>query len=175
MVMPTANDLRISSGGLVNDTVNHKFYIANPVYYGGTAVLFDTAHALDEDGNMWVKHASSTDRPIGITLMSTVDANVPTRFVTASHFLSSVPVPVRRFIEGELISVPLVGDHAQLAVGDKLGISASGEFDKFSSISGCVYSIAIVMDALAAGTGADGAAGYNAECVRCRVQITKEL
>jgi|GEM_PF-3961655 len=175
MVMPTGNDDMITNGGLVNDAIGMAFYIASKVYFGGTAIIFDTSHANDADGNMWIKHAEKTDRPIGYTLKSTLDPIVPANYVSDSSYLTSIKTTVNRYRDGENISVPLCYGHAAIVKGDKVGVSTTGEFDKFSEISGCVYSIGIALDPVDVCAESAGAAGINATCVRIRTQIVKEL
>lgn len=176
MVMPLKNDIAISSGGLVNDADQIMHYVDDKVYFGGTAVKYN-ASKVDANGRPWVTLAGHLDRPIGYTLKSTYDTKVPYRYGVDNegYYETDVETSIRRYREGDEISVPLCSGHAALVRGDKVGIRASGEFDKFSEISGCVYSIGIVQTPVALNSGSLGAAGINAECVVIRVLITKEV
>lgn len=175
MVMPIGNDVTISNGGMVNDAMGISHYTDTAIYFGGTAVKFNASHAVDGDGNPWITPAGHTDRPIGYTMKSTLNPIVPYDYVTAAHYLSGVKTTVYRYREGDVISVPLASGHAAIEVGDKIGVSTTGEHDKFASIGGCAYSVGIALDPIAINIGAPGAAGINAECIRVRVLVEKEL
>jgi hypothetical protein len=176
MVMPLNNDATISGGGLVNDADQIMHYIDDKAYFGGTAVKYNTAKT-DSNGRPWVTVAGHTDRPIGFTLRSTYLSRVPYEYgiASADFYESDVPMPVRRYREGDEISVPLCAGHSAIAKGDKIGIRAVGEHDKFSDISGCVYSLGIAMTEAADDTADGGVAGVNAECIVIRVQFTQEV
>ena len=176
MVMPLKNDIAISSGGLVNDADQIMHFVDDKIYFGGIAVKYN-ASKVDANGRPWVTLAGHTDRPIGYTLKSTYDTKVPYRYGVdnAGYYETDVETSIRRYREGDEISVPLCAGHSAIAKGDKIGIRAVGEHDKFSDISGCVYSLGIAMTEAADDTADVGVAGVNAECIVIRVQFTKEV
>lgn len=175
MVMPIGNDVMISSGGLVNDANGISFYVDSPVYFGGTNVKFNPSLDLDDDGNMWITQATKVDRPIGYTIKSTQNPIVPYMYVTAAHYLQDIKLTVNRYVEGHIVSMPMCAGHVKISRGDKVGVAYLGEIDKFSNISGGVFSLGIALDEAAADTGTPGAAGFNASCIRIRIQLKDEV
>jgi len=176
MVMPLNNDATISGGGLVNDADQIMHYIDDKAYFGGVSVKYNTAKT-DSNGRPWVTYAGHTDRPVGFTLRSSYLARIPYVYGVdnESYYESDVSMPIRRYREGDEISVPLCKGHSAIALGDKIGIRAYGEHDKFSDIASCAYSLGIAMTAVDDDTESIAQAGVNAECIVIRVQIIKEV
>jgi hypothetical protein len=175
MVMPISNDQTISNGGMVNDAYSIAYWFTQAVYFGGALMKF--TGAVETDGIPKVGLCDRATRPIGYSLKSTLDPVVPYNYIVDAHYATPViqerPLSVSRLRDGDVISMPVCGGNAVIAVGDKVGVQISGEIDNATAISGGYWILGIALDAAAADVadiGSVAAAGSAATCIRVRIQ-----
>lgn len=177
-MMPLESDeVILLSGGPVKflKDAGTMHIASDAIYKGGTCVKHNLSYT-DGNGRPYVTIAGHTDNPIGMVMQGTLDPTVTdSRYMNTAAYQTLQPVAVFPFIPGDRWAMPLVDGHAAIAVGDKIGISAYGEIDKFSSISGCVWSLGVAYNAVAASTASPGQAGVDADCVIVRIDKIKEI
>lgn len=174
MVMPISNDQQISNGGVIHESPRKAYWCDSKVYFAGAGLTFNTASVDASNGYPYVTLADYNDLPVAFAYLSTVDTRIPYEYQNSDSYVAGKMLSCNRFERGQVISVPMHGGHQAIVVGDKIGIRAYGEYDKFSSISGATWSVGYAMRDMDADTGSVAQAGIDAECLLIWVDVQKE-